>query len=267
MSGSPTEVLTTPHIDDLGLERIVNRTGLSIGRLPNGAVFSLEHAEGARRIVINQAFASPIAGGMGRLLLRIGGADPAILACAGAEASGQIGVADDRFVWQGEERGVLCRVALWLAPDSNLWLWRLAVENRRETGLPCDALFIQDLGLADPGFLMSNEAYACQYLDHHVARHRRADSVVMSRQNLAQGGAHPWAAHGCLEGAAGFATDLRELIGPAYRDADGFALAFGAQLSSRPLQYETGCAALQSKPVTLAPGSATTLDFLRRLSS
>jgi len=261
MSGSPTEVLTTPHIDDLGLERIVNRTGLSIGRLPNGAVFSLEHAEGARRIVINQAFASPIAGGMGRLLLRIGGADPAILACAGAEASGQIGVADDRFVWQGEERGVLCRVALWLAPDSNLWLWRLAVENRRETGLPCDALFIQDLGLADPGFLMSNEAYACQYLDHHVARHRRADSVVMSRQNLAQGGAHPWAAHGCLEGAAGFATDLRELIGPAYRDADGFALAFGAQLSSRPLQYETGCAALQSKPVTLAPGSATSWTF------
>ena len=51
----------------------------------------------------------------------------------------------------------------------------VAVDNRRETELPCDALFIQDLGLADPGFLMSNEAYACQYLDHLVARHPRAD--------------------------------------------------------------------------------------------
>ena len=261
MSGSPTAVLTTPHIDDLGLKRIVNRSGLSIGLLPNGAVFSLEYAEGTRRIVINQAFASPIAGGMGRLLLRIGGADPAILACAGAEASRRIGVADDRFVWEGGERGVLCRVALWLAPDSNVWLWRLEVVNRRETELPCDALFIQDLGLADPGFLMSNEAYACQYLDHYVARHPRANSVVMSRQNLAQGGAHPWAAHGCLEGAAGFATDLRELMGPACRDADGAGLAFGARLSSRRLQYETGCAALQSRPATLAPGSAATWTF------
>ncbi|MGD1038899.1 MAG: cellobiose phosphorylase, partial [Roseiarcus sp.] len=261
MSESPTAVLTTPHIDDLGLKRIVNRSGLSIGLLPNGAVFSLEHAEGACRIVINQAFASPIAGGMGRLLLRIGGADPTILACAGAEASRRIGVADDRFVWEGEQRGVLCRVALWLAPDSNVWLWRLVVVNRRETELPCDALFIQDLGLGDPGFLMANEAYACQYLDHFVARHPRANSIVMSRQNLAQGGAHPWTAHGCLEGAAGFATDLSELMGPACRDADGIALGFGVSLSSQRLQYETGCAALQSRAVTLAPGSATTWTF------
>jgi cellobiose phosphorylase len=241
--------------------RIVNRRGLSIGLLPNGAVFSLEHAEGPRRIVINQAFASPIAGGMGRLLLRIGGAEPAILACAGAEASCRIGVADDRFVWEGEQRGVLCRVALWLAPDANVWLWRFAVVNRRETELPCDALLIQDLGLADPSFLMSNEAYACQYLDHFVARHPRADSVVMSRQNLAQGGAHPWTAHGCLEGAAGFATDLREVMGPACRDADGIGLAFGSRLSSQRLQYETGCAAIQSKAVTLAPGTATAWTF------
>jgi len=245
----------------LGLERIVNRSGLSIGLLPNGAVFSLEHAEGARRIVINQAFASPIAGGMGRILLRIGGADPAILACVGAEAKCRIGVADDRFVWEGEQRAVAFRVTLSLDADANVWLWRLAVVNRRETELPCDALFIQDLGLADPAFLMSNEAYACQYLDHFVARHPRARSVVMSRQNLAQGGAHPWTAHGCLEGAAGFATDLRELMGPAFRDADGPAAPFGVSLPSRRLQYETGCAALQSRAVTLAPGSATTWTF------
>lgn len=261
MSGVPTAVLTTPHIDDLGLKRIANRSGLSIGMLPNGAVFSLEHAEGGRRIVINQMFASPVAGGMGRLFLRIGGAEPAILACAGAEASGRIGVADDRLVWEGTQRGVLCRVTLWLAPDSNVWLWRLAVVNRGETELPCDALFIQDLGLGDPNFLMNNEAYACQYLDHFVAHHPRADSIVMSRQNLAQGGGYPWTAHGCLEGAAGFATDLRELMGSASRDADGIALGFGANLSSQRLQYETGCAALQSRAVTLAPGSATTWTF------
>ena len=261
MSGPPTAVCTTPHIDDLGLKQILNRRGLSISMLPNGAIFSLVHAQGARRIVVNQVYASPIAGGIGRLLVRVGGADSAIVACVGAEASCRVGAADDRFVWEGEQHGVFWRVVLWLAPDSNVWLWRLTVVNRRETELSCDALFIQDLGLGEPGFLMSNEAYACQYLDHFVARHRRAGSVVMSRQNLAQGGAHPWSAHGCLDGAAGFATDLREAIGPAGRDADGIGLAFGAALPSQRLQYETGCAALQSKPAILAPGSMTTWTF------
>ncbi len=261
MSSSSKALLVTPRIDDLGLERIVNRGGLSIGLMPNGGIFSLEHAEAGRRIVVNQIFGSPIAGGMGRLLLRIGGADPAVLACAGAEAPCRVGVADDRFVWEGEQRGVAFRVTLSLDADANVWLWRLAVENRRAAELPCDALFIQDLGLGDPSFLMSNEAYASQYLDGFVARHPRAGFVVMSRQNLAQGGAHPWTAHGCLDGAEGFANDLRELLGPAHRDADALGPAFGVALLSRRLQYETGCAALLSRAVTLAPGSTTTWTF------
>ena len=37
---------------------------------------------------------------------------------------------------------------------------------------------------------------------------------------LAQHGRHPWVAHGCLDGAASFATDAMQLFGPAYRDAD-----------------------------------------------
>jgi hypothetical protein len=98
MSESPTTVPTTPCFDDLGLKRIVNHSGLSIGLSPNGAVLSVNHAEGAYRIVINQAFVSPIAGGIGAPSSnrRRG---PAILECAGVEASRRIGVADDRFVW------------------------------------------------------------------------------------------------------------------------------------------------------------------------
>ena len=133
--------------------------------------------------------------------------------------------------------------------------------NRRDSDLSCDAVFIQDLGLGDQNFLMNNEAYASQYLDHHVARRPRLNHVLMSRQNLSQGGTFPWAAHGCLEGAAGFATDYRDLMGPGYRDADRFGYEFGAALPSKRLQFETGCAALQSKAVTLAPGAATSWTF------
>ena len=86
MSHSPSEILVTPRQDDLGLTRIVNGPGLSISLLPSGAIFAIEHAEASRRIMINQTLASPIANGMARLYLRVGGPEPAILPVIGPEA-------------------------------------------------------------------------------------------------------------------------------------------------------------------------------------
>lgn len=257
----PTEIVMTPRQDDLGLVRIVNSDGLSISLLPNGALFAIEHTQGDHRIMINQSLALPIAGSMGRLYLRAGGAEPVILPLAGPEARCRFGAADDRFLWEGEQCGMHHQVCLWLHPDSNLWLWRVAVVNRRDRGLPCDAVLIQDLGLGERSFLMNNEAYASQYIDHYIAQHPRMKCVLMSRQNLPQGGAHPWAAHGCLDGVAGFATDFRQLMGPAYRDADRFGFSFGTSLPSCRLQYETACAALQSEATTLPPGAAKCWTF------
>ena len=50
-------------------------------------------------------------------------------------------------------------------------------------------------------------------------------------------------------------------MGPSYRDADRMSCGFGANLPSMRLQFETGCAALQSKPATLAPGAAASWTF------
>src|SRR5262249_32717179 len=134
--------------------------------------------------------------------------------------------------------------------------------NRGRQALPCDAVLIQDLGLGEPGFVMGNEAYASQYLDHQPLQHARLGHVLLSRQNLAQGDRHPWVLHACLDGAAGFASDLYQVLGPAHRDAAAFALPFGKRLPSVRLQHETGCAALQSVPVVLPPGAKTSWTFL-----
>jgi cellobiose phosphorylase len=255
------ESVTTPRQDELGLLRISNATGFSISFLPNGAIFAMEHTQKSRRAMINQVLASPIAGGMGRLFLRTGGPKAKVLPIVGPEARCSVGIAEDRFVWEGETSAVRHRVSLWLHPRLNAWLWRVEVANQRASEFPCDTVFIQDLGLGDPGFLMNNEAYASQYLDHHVALHPRLNDVLMSRQNLSQGGAYPWAAHGCLEGAASFATDFRQVMGSAYRDADQFMSPFGTSLPSTRLQFETACAALQSNAATLAPGTVTRWTF------
>jgi len=261
MANSLIEILTTPRRDDLGLTQIANSAGISVSVLPSGAIFAIEHVDPKRRIMINQVFASPIANGLARLFLRAGGPEPAILPVIGPEAGLRVGASDDRFVWEGEESGVSHRVTLWLHPRASVWLWRLEVVNRRDSELSCDAVFIQDLGLGDQGFLMNNEAYVSQYLDHHIARHQRLNHVLMSRQNQSQGGTYPWTAHGCLEGAVGFATDFRDLMGPSYRDADRFGSGFGTALPSKRLQFETGCAAVQSKAMTLGPGDATSWIF------
>ena len=77
---------------------------------------------------------------------------------------------------------------------------------------------------------------------------RSCGPVVMSRQNLGAGRPHPWVAHGCLEGAAGFATDAMQLLGPAYRDAAGFAGA-SAQTCRRAAAARGRLPAIRSRAV------------------
>jgi len=253
--------LTTPRPQDLRLRRIHNVSGLVFSRLPNGGLFALEHAQPGGRIMLNRGLGSPLAGGLERLWLRIGGSEPRIVPIAGAQARARIGAAERRFLWHGATDGVRHEVSLQLHPRRSLWLWQVEVANTGVTTLPCDSVLLQDLGLGDLHFLMNNEAYASQYLDHHIAPHPRFGPVLMARQNLPQNGRHPWVAHGCLTTAAGFATDFLQLLGPAHRDADGLAIPFGESLPSRRLQHETGCAALQSAPARLAPGESARWTF------
>jgi cellobiose phosphorylase len=261
MTGGFADRLRTPTDSDLAIRLARNEAGLEIGLLSNGALFAIEHHAGDRRIMINQVLGSGIGGGLGRIYLRIGGPDPAVFAIAGSGARDEAGCDGDRIAWQGETGGVHHRVTLWLHPARTLWLWRIEVTNRGEAPLACDALLMQDIGLGDRGFLTNNEAFACQYLDHHVAMAPNAGAVIMTRQNLAQSGAHPWVAHGCLDEAVGFATDFRQFLGPRYRDGAAFDLPFGTSLPSGRLQGECAGAALRSSPRSIAAGDCASWTF------
>ncbi len=252
----------TPRDSDLGLHRIENPAGLSISVFPNGHIFAIEHRREDATRMINQLLGSPVDGGIARLYLRIGTAAPITAAAAGHGVKGRFGAAGDRFVWEDETSGLRHRVTLSLHPHDAAWLWRLDVTNIGEAARTVDAILIQDIGLGDRGFLMNNEAYASQYIDHHIASHPRYGPVVMSRQNLPQGGRNPWAIHGCLDGASGFATDGMQLFGPAFRDRDAFPFPFGTSLPNMRLQHELACIAIQSSPARLPPGARAAWRFL-----
>lgn len=257
---SPMDAFKTPQEGDLDLEYLVNGSSLSISILPNGAVFTIEHGPDRQRTMINQVLASSLAGGIGRLYVRVGEPTSKILRVTGPGVD-RCGGGDDRFVWESVAAGLRHEVILWLHPDLNLWLWQIEVSNMGAVSASCDAILLQDLGVADRGFVMGSEAYTSQYLDHHIAHHHRAGPVVMTRQNLSQHERHPWVAHGCLDGAIGFATDLRQVMGPAFRDAPDIACPFGTDLPSSRLQHEAACAALQSAAVRLKPGDSASWTF------
>ena len=250
-----------PLEQDLGLLRIANNAGLSISVLPNGSVFAIEHRTDAGAILVNQVLASPIGGGIARILLRAGEPGATTREVLGPRAHIRLGATGDAMVWEGVARGIQHRVTLRLLPDRIAWLWCVVATNTSTAAVPVDAVFLQDLGLGDRAFVTNNEAYASQYIDHHVASHPLHGPVIMSRQNLAQRGHHPWVMHGCLEGAAAFATDAMQVFGPPHRGASGIRLPFGTRLADRRLQHEGACAAIQSFPTTLEPGATTSWRF------
>ena len=251
-----------PRAGELGLIRVGSDAGLDVSVLPNGSVFAIEHRNDRCAVRVNQVLGAPIGGGIARVLLRIRAADRTTTCeVQGSRARVRFGAADDRIAWEGRTHGIAHRVTLFPLPTRSAWLWRIDVSNIGDSPAQADAILLQDLGLGVPEFISNNEAYASQYIDHHVARDARFGAVVMSRQNLAQHGRHPWVVHGCLDGATGFATDAMQLFGPAYRDASALRLALGNALPNRRLQHEVACVAIQSRSVTLQPGAAASRRF------
>jgi cellobiose phosphorylase len=152
-------------------------------------------------------------------------------------------------------------VTLWLHPKEPVWLWRVEIGNSDSVPVECDAILIQDIGLGERSFILSNETYASQYLDHTIGQHPRFGPIIMSRQNMGQSGHNPWVAHGCCDGAASFATDALQIFGPPHREMPNARCIGAVGLPGERLQHEAACAAIQSRPFTVSPGKMLTRTF------
>src|SRR5688572_12643621 len=164
MSNPVTRTWNTPREQNLGLRRIANQAGLSISVLPNGSVFAIEHRRASATILVNQVLSSPLEGGIGRILLRVGGPDPFIVEAVGPRANISLGLTADRVVWEGETGGIRHRITLRLQPEDTAWSWQVQAFNARNATVSLDVIFVQDIGLGPRGFLANNEAYASQYI-------------------------------------------------------------------------------------------------------
>jgi hypothetical protein len=98
-------------------------SGISV--LPKGSVFAIEHRSDAETILVSQVLASPIDGGIARILLRLRAPRAITREVVGPRARVRLGAAEDRITWEGVTRAVRHRVTLRALPDKTAWLWRV----------------------------------------------------------------------------------------------------------------------------------------------
>jgi cellobiose phosphorylase len=188
--------------------------------------------------------------GLANLHLRSGGCSHPLLGPASGSA---VSFAGGWMFASGEWQGIRYRVALGFHPDVCAWVWRVRLRNAGASAVSCDLVLTQDVGLAVPAAIRSNEYYISQYIDHHPLHHPRFGWVVASRQNQPVGGAFPCLFTGALAGGISYATDLRQLCGTSLRQAGGGLLPAGSLPGAR-LQHEHSLVAVQGASYSLAPG-------------
>jgi cellobiose phosphorylase len=239
-----------------------DENGVTIKALPSGCIYSIERGE----ILINQILASPLAGGIHRIYLRIFDQDVFLSAeIVGPGTASEFTAAPDRFLWTGSWHGLNYRCHCWLPQGSDSWVFQVNIENRTGKTANCDAVLVQDIGLATRAHVRTNEKYTSQYLDHYAVPHAELGHLLMTRQNLPQAdGKHPWLVQGCFPRSAGFCTDGFDFFGVGYK-VDGAAKALSLNtIGQHVRQYEAAFTAMQGSSVEIAPGACHTWSFFSR---
>ncbi len=240
--------------DDFDRIEYSNEAGLTISFYRNGGTHSICLDD----LMVNQLEGHPFGGGLDRVFLREHTTN-GIKAVPMSGTSAPCTFHENGVRWSCLEGGLEVSVKLTLHPELPILYRTCGVKNMGTKPTMIDWMVGQDLGLADPGALKSNEAYVCQYLDHKIAVHPLVGQVVLSRNNLHH--KNPFTACYCHQGAQSASTDGYQFFGTASK-LSGQAVAAEAQtLENRVKQYEFAYAALQSRKLELQPCQSSVTIF------
>lgn len=230
--------------------------GVRIAALPNGSVYSIQLGA----IQINQILASPVAGSVQRIYLRRR-SDRAIefTEIVGPAARSDFSASVDALFWSGRWEELNYRVAC--RTDRNSFFLAVEVKNNSRQTLTVDAVSLLDVGLGARSHSRNNEIFNAQYLDQSIYQSDRDGAVVMTRQNLEQGGAHPWMMQGCWPRAAAASTDGFEFFGNGSREGTPPVALQRDKIGKSARQSEAGYVSVQSEARDIAPGETVNFVF------
>ncbi len=235
-------------------EKAVTAGGITFALLNSGAVRSIH----APDVPITLYAGNTCEGSCANVYLRLLDGDrvAAWTPLLGSASPGQVAFGADSMVVRGTLGDVEYRLTLVLSEETG-WSWQVDLDNTSTNQIACDLVLAQDVSMSNAG----NEAYISQYVDHTVLVHPEMGHVSCSRQNMAQDGRHPWLMLGCRSGCESFVTDGFDFYGLPYRVTRRPEALDRLALGSVRRQYEFSLVALQSAPVTLAPGGRRGVEF------
>ena len=217
----------------------------------------------AGEILLSRTLGNSLEGGLGRMFLRVHVGDSIELHTLQGALSelSSFACEGDLAQWAGTVAGCAVRLTLCVDAEAQLLFWNVDLKNESSNAIRLDTVWVQDVGLASRGALLSNEAYTAHYLDESMLQDATCGPVLSYRQNLKQSGQHPWMMAACLTGAGSYATDAFDVYGNGYRCGEGASGLLDETLVNRRYQFEFSCAALQSMPETLEPGASSVIRY------
>ncbi|MBV9281516.1 MAG: hypothetical protein JOZ41_15665, partial [Chloroflexi bacterium] len=235
-----------------------DRVGTSFTFLENGAIFAIAH----RGILVNLLLGNPLDGGVVNLYLRRhDGTHLSSFPVIGPRSGSDFRVGDQSASWEGTRDGLSYRCTLRLAEDRTIWFWTIRVRNTTAEARTLDVVLTQDVGLALPAAVRTNELYTSQYIDHTVYGDPEVGYVICSRQNQPQDGQFPWIMQGCFPRATGYLTDGFQFFGLSYRETGVPAALTAPDFPNRTYQYELALPTLKSEMVRVPAGGETEVTF------
>ncbi|WP_315793854.1 GH36-type glycosyl hydrolase domain-containing protein [Paenibacillus sp. BIC5C1] len=208
--------------------------------------------------MLNQLLSNQIDGSLNNLYLRVHEGDkissfPLLGVRSNSKVITSKANSGNQLIWEGtvqlegKEQGIGYQV-VFTATTQGVWFWDVKLTGQQHN---VDVVYGQDVGLADPGAVRSNEAYLSQYIDHTVFEDELKGYVVCSRQNQPQGGAFPYMQQGSLTKAVGYSTDGFQFFGLSYKETNQPESLSHNTLANETYQYEFAYTALQSERVSL----------------
>ncbi|MGP0587256.1 GH36-type glycosyl hydrolase domain-containing protein [Paenibacillus timonensis] len=230
-------VIHAPH-------HVLENGGLTCSFLYSGDVYEMK----TRSTMINQLLSHSVDGSLNNLYLRIHD-EKGIHAVPmlGIHSNARVSRVGNRMIWQGEAEGIFYKVVFTLTAQA-IWFWEVELEGAGKT---VDVIYGQDVGIASPGAVRSNEAYLSQYIDHTVFNDEQKGYVVCSRQNQPQAGEFPYLQQGSLTKAVGYSTDGFQFFGLSYKETNKPEALAQKTLANEVYQYEFAYTALKSELVAL----------------
>lgn len=236
---------------------INNSKGLSIGLLKNGSIKSIE-VEPIRISLKSTTVYSKFGA---NIFIRKRTKSVEYIPLFGPESKSSFEVFQHALIAKGDWDGLNYDCTLSLSNNSHTWQWRIDIQNKTNTTLELDLVYLQDVGLKPTAENSINEYYVSQYLERLILEDKSYGSVVCCRQNMSGTTGNPWVMLACKNSAKSASTDGMQFYGKTYRET-GIPEGLKAETLGGEYAGESSVVALQENPFKLAVNENHTTIFI-----